>query len=278
MRSLLREPLVHFVLVAALVFAGHAAWTAYADARDGTITVTEEDMERMAALYASESGALPSPEDMAAMVTDQVRDEALAREARRLGLDVGDTIIERRLAQKMSFMVSDLADTPAPSEATLRKWYEDHKESYTLPPSITFEHVYLNPERSGNTPGMDSESLLKSLNGPTPVDWRTLGDPFMLQRAYGNLPIRETVRLFGADFARALFSLKPGPEWQGPVSSAFGQHLVHIVALEEGRLPPFEDVRAKVESDWHDEALRAANDKAIADIIKHYKVRIEGAE
>ncbi len=155
MRALIREPLVHFVLVAALVFAGHAAWTAYASARDGTITVTEEDMERMAALYASESGALPSPQDMAAMVTDQVRDEALAREARRLGLDVGDTIIERRLAQKMSFMVSDLADTPAPDEATLRKWYEDHPESYTLAPSITFEHIFLNPERARDTPGTD---------------------------------------------------------------------------------------------------------------------------
>jgi len=278
MRQLLREPLVHFIIVALLVFAGHAAWTAHVAARNGTITVTQEDMQRMAALYASESGALPSQADMAAMVSDQVRDEALSREARRLGLDAGDTIIERRLAQKMSFMVSDLADTPAPDEATLRKWYEDHKASYTLPPSITFEHVYLNPERSGNTPGMDSESLLKSINSPTPVDWRTLGDPFMLQRTYGDLPIRETVRLFGADFAKALFSLKPGPEWQGPVSSAFGQHLVHIVALEEGRLPPFEDVRAKVESDWHDEALRAANDKAIADIIERYKVRIEGAE
>jgi len=278
MRALLREPLVHFVLVAALVFAGHAAWTAYASARDGTITVTEEDMERMAALYASESGALPSPEDMAAMVTDQVRDEALAREARRLGLDVGDTIIERRLAQKMSFMVSDLADTPAPDEATLRKWYEDHPESYTLAPSITFEHIFLNPERTRNTPGTDSQSLLKSLNEPTPPDWRTLGDPFMLQRAYGDLPIRETIRLFGADFAKALFSLKAGPEWQGPVSSAFGQHLVHVVAREDGRLQPFEEVRAQVESDWRDDALRGANEQAIADIISRYKVHIEGAE
>lgn len=278
MRALLREPLVHFVLVAALVFAGHAAWTAYASARDGTITVTEEDMERMAALYASESGALPSPQDMAAMVTDQVRDEALAREARRLGLDVGDTIIERRLAQKMSFMVSDLADTPAPDEATLRQWYEDHPESYTLAPSITFEHIFLNTERARNTPGADPQSLLNSLNVSSPPDWRALGDPFMLQRAYGDLPIRETVRLFGADFARALFSLKAGPEWQGPVSSAFGQHLVRIVAREDGRRQPFEEVRVQVESDWRDDASRSANEQAIADIISRYKVHIEGAE
>ena len=74
MRQLLREPLVHFVIVALLVFAGHAAWTAHVAARNGTIIVTQENMQRMAALYASESGALPSPEDMAAMVGGALRD------------------------------------------------------------------------------------------------------------------------------------------------------------------------------------------------------------
>ena len=272
MRQLLREPLVHFIIVALLVFAGHAAWTAHVAARNGTIIVTQEDMQRMAALYASESGALPSPEDMAAMVSDQIRDEALSREARRLGLDAGDTIIERRLAQKMSFMVSDLADTPAPDETTLRAWYDAHQEAYTAPPSVTFEHVFLSTDRT------DATSLLDTLNAPSPPDWRTLGDPFILQRAYGDLPFRETVRLFGPDFANALFALDASDAWQGPVRSALGQHLVHLVVKNEGSLRPFDDVRAQVEADWRDDALRTANETAIANIIKRYQVRIEGAE
>ncbi|WP_340692560.1 peptidylprolyl isomerase [Hyphomonas sp.] len=275
MRQLLREPLVHFVIVALLVFAGHAAWTAHVAARDGTITVTQEDMQRMAALYASESGVLPSPEDMAAMVSDQIRDEALSREARRLELDAGDTIIERRLAQKMSFMVSDLADTPVPDETTLRAWYDAHPDAYTAPPNVTFEHVFLSTDA---TTDADTTTLLNTLNAPSPPDWHTLGDPFILQRAYGDLPFRETVRLLGTDFATALFALDAGDAWQGPVRSALGLHLVHLIAKDDGSLRPFEEVRSRVEADWRDDALRTANETAIANIIKRYKVRIEGAE
>jgi peptidyl-prolyl cis-trans isomerase C len=278
MKSLLREPLVHFILAAALVFAGHAAWTSHSAARDGTITVTEADMQRMAALYAAESGALPSPEDMAAMVTDHVRDEALSREARRLGLDQDDTIIERRLAQKMSFMVSDLADTPEPDEVTLRAWYDARPATYTTAPNITFEHVFLSTDRRPATWRVDADTLLTTLNAPPRPDWRTLGDPFMLQRAYGDLPLRETIRLFGADFARAIFSLEASDDWQGPVASSFGQHLVHLAAKDPGHLRPFEDARAQVEADWRNEAQRTANEQAIADIIRRYKVDIEGAE
>ncbi|KJS36751.1 MAG: hypothetical protein VR74_11350 [Hyphomonas sp. BRH_c22] len=278
MKSLLREPLVHFVLAALLVFAGHAIWTSHAAARDGTITVTEADMQRMAALYAAESGALPSPEDMAAMVTDHVRHEALSREARRLGLDQDDTIIERRLAQKMSFMVSDLADTPEPDEATLRAWYEAHPATYTTAPNVTFEHVFLSTDRRPATWQADADTLLATLNASSPPDWRTLGDPFMLQRAYGDLPLRETIRLFGADFARAIFSLDAGDDWQGPVASSFGQHLVHLAAKDPGHLRPFEDARTQVEADWRKDAQRTANEQAIAAIIRRYKVDIEGAE
>jgi peptidyl-prolyl cis-trans isomerase C len=274
MRQLLREPLVHFIIVALLVFAGHAAWTSHVAARNGTITVTQEDMQRMAALYASESGALPSQADMAAMVSDKIRDEALSREARRLGLDAGDTIIERRLAQKMSFMVSDLADTPEPDKTTLRAWYDAHTDAYTAPPSVTFEHVFLSTDRTD----ADTTTLLNTLNAPSPPDWRTLGDPFILQRAYGDLPFRETVRLFGTDFATALFALDASDAWQGPVRSALGLHLVHLVAKDEGSLRPFEEVRSRVEADWRDDALRTANETAIANIIKRYRIRIEGAE
>ena len=110
---LLREPLVHFILAALVVFI---AWNVVASGRADearTIRVSGADLERLASIYTAEAGALPSGEDMVAMVNDYVRDEALAREAKRLGLDEGDTIVTRRLAQKMTFMVADLAGDDA---------------------------------------------------------------------------------------------------------------------------------------------------------------------
>ncbi|KCZ87332.1 peptidyl-prolyl cis-trans isomerase [Hyphomonas johnsonii] len=278
MKSLLREPLVHFAVAALLVFAVHGVWTTYVARQDGTITISRADLQRMAALYASESGALPSQADMAAMVSDRIRDEALSREARRLGLDRDDTIVERRLAQKMTFMISDLAETPEPDEATLRAWYDAHVDTYTRPPEVTFEHVFLSPERHGDTLDRDAATLLATLNAPAAPDWQTLGDPFILQRAYGDLPIREVVRLFGADFAGTLAGLAEMDEWQGPVQSAFGLHLVHVIASTPSHVEPFETVRAKVEADWREDALRAANEAAVDDIVQRYKVHIEGAE
>ena len=117
--KLLRDPLVHFLAAAALVFGAHALWQARSERVHATIIVTEAEIERMAALYTSEAGVLPGEADMAAMLSDHVRDEALAREARRLGLDRNDTIITRRLAQKMGFVVSDLQEDPDPTEQEL---------------------------------------------------------------------------------------------------------------------------------------------------------------
>jgi peptidyl-prolyl cis-trans isomerase C len=107
---LLREPLVHFILAALAVFIG---WHFVSSGRSRR-SADDTGLQRRPRtpgfhLYGGVGQPCPTGEDMVAMVNDYVRDEALAREARRLGLDEGDTIVTRRLAQKMTFMVADLA-------------------------------------------------------------------------------------------------------------------------------------------------------------------------
>ena len=271
---LLREPLVHFILAALAVFIGwHFVSSGRAD-EARTIRVSSADLERLASIYTAESGSLPAGEDMVAMVNDYVRDEALAREARRLGLDEGDTIVTRRLAQKMTFMVADLARTETPDDAVLRDWYETHADRFTEPQTITFRHVFFSEDVRGKAAAADAEAALESLNAGG--DWRDTGDPFMLQRAYGDLPLREVVRLFGGEFAQTLAATPASDLWTGPIRSALGVHLVQVSANAPPRLPPFEDVKAKVLADWQDETRREANEKAIQDIIARYKVEVEG--
>ena len=270
-----RDPLFHFVVAGALLFGVHALYTAHITNKAETITVTGAELERMAALYTAEAGTLPSETDMAAMVNEYVRDQALSREARRLGLDTDDTIITRRLSQKMAFMVSDLAKTEDPGEDTLRAWHEDHPDRFTAPPRISFSHVYVSPDARGARASADAEQLLASLNGPDAPSWQSLGDPFMLQRSYGDLPLRETARLFGTEFATALTKIEPGTEWKGPLRSSLGLHLVQLTSRTDARLIPFDEARAQVLKDWRDENQRAANEDAIAQIIARYKVEIE---
>lgn len=271
MSKLFREPLLHFTAAAALIFLAYSLLGRGEETRD-TIYVSQGDMERMAALYAAESGALPPPEDMQAMVLDHVETIALAREARRLDLDERDTVVERRLAQKMQFMVDDLTEFPDPDEDTLRQWYQAHADRFTQPKRVTFDHVFF---RDADEAGI--EAALAMLSGD-PASWRQAGDPFLLQKQYGELPIREVVRLFGAEFAAGLDALSPSPDWQGPVKSAFGRHLVRLVSVSEAETPAFEQVRDHVEAEWKADERRRLNAEAVADIIAKYDVVIEGAE
>lgn len=274
----LRDPLIHFIAVAAIVFAAHAVWQARTARADATIVITAEEIERMAALYTSEAGALPGDADMAAMLTDHVRDEALAREARRLGLDQNDTIITRRLAQKMSFVVSDIQEDPVPTEQALRDWHASHPERFTRPALLTFSHIYFSPDMRGEAATAAAEAALLRLNGPNPPASTTLGDPFMLQRQYGDIPFRELSRQFGNAFAEALSALPVSEAWQGPVMSAYGVHLVRVDQSRPATLPTFEDIEAEVRKDWLDQQRLEANEQAIEDIIARYEVEIEGLE
>jgi len=276
LRSLLGEPLVHFVLAALAVFV---AWNMVSQSRASasrTIRVSHADLERLASLYAAESGALPSKEDMLAMVNDYVRDEALAREARQLGLDQNDTIVTRRLAQKMTFMISDLADDPDPDEQTLRDWYTAHADRFTEPQAITFTHVYFSEDVRGSKAESDASAALTRLNAG--ADWQHVGDPFMLQRTYGDLPVREIARLFGPDFAKALAAAPASDAWFGPVRSALGLHLVRVSANMPSRVIPFDEARDAVLADWKDETRRNENEAAVQKIVGRYKVEIEGAD
>ncbi|MEZ6001688.1 peptidyl-prolyl cis-trans isomerase [Hyphomonas sp.] len=271
---LLREPLVHFILAALAVFI---AWNVVTSGRADearTIRVSSADLERLASIYTAEAGALPSGEDMVAMVNDYVRDEALAREAKRLGLDEGDTIVTRRLAQKMTFMVADLAREDTPDDAVLREWYETHADRFTEPQKVTFRHVFFSEDVRGASATADAEAALGKLNAGD--DWREAGDPFMLQRAYGDLPLREVVRLFGGEFAQSLAATPASGLWTGPIRSALGVHLVQVETNAPPQLQPFEDVKDAVLADWQDETRREANEKAIQDIIARYKVEVEG--
>jgi peptidyl-prolyl cis-trans isomerase C len=108
---------------------------------------------------------------------------------------------------------------------------------------------------AGQLPPMsDAEALLGKLNAGK--DWREAGDPFMLQRAYGDLPLREVVRLFGGEFAQALAVTPASDLWTGPIRSALGVHLVQVSANTPPRLPPFDDVKAMVLADWQDNPAR----------------------
>jgi peptidyl-prolyl cis-trans isomerase C len=270
-QKLLRDPLVHFVGAALLVF-GAAPFVIPSNGGEDTIRLSRADIERLASLYAAETGAPPGPDDLRALVIDQVETLALAREARRLGLEDGDVVVERRLAQKMRFMVDDLANPADPGPAELRRWFDENHARFDLPATFSFDHVYF---RQASDPR--AAQALTTLETRPSTDWLGQGDAFMLQRQYGALPVREVARLFGTEFAEALATLPPGTAWHGPLNSALGTHLVRVTKVSPAESPDFEAVRDDVLEQWRAEARLRANAKAVSDIVARYKVELEGA-
>ena len=269
MRKLLKEPLIHFILAALTVFVAYELSERHSERRSQTIVISDADLENMAALYTAETGALPPPEDVSAMISDHVRQQVLIREARKLGLQNDDTVIDRRLAQLMEFMVADMVPNQQPSQSELESWYNTHSERFYEPQRISFRHVFIS-DRSTKDVG----AIQKKLNS-SEADWIRLGDPFMLQRQYGTLPYREIVRIFGKPFADALFQLELEPVWQGPIRSSLGEHIVQIQERQIATLPPFQDIRQTVLKDWTEHQRRQLNRDAISELISKYDVVIE---
>jgi hypothetical protein len=277
-RRLARDPLTHFVVAGGLLFA---AWSAFAPeaappADPTRIELTMDDMRQMAIVQLSQGRPLPDAAELHALAEEEAMQRILAREAVALGLDRGDEIIERRLAQKMDFLLADLASLEPPAPDELAAWYAANAERFTLPPRASFRHVYFSPDGRGDAGARAAaEAALADVAG-LPVDapeLSGLGDRFMFQAFYGGRTPEQVAKDFGPGFADALFASHPGA-WVGPIRSGYGWHLVRIDTLEPSRIPAIEEIEADVRAAWTGERYREIRQRAAEEMRARYTVVI----
>ena len=186
------------------------------------------------------------------LVEDKVRQEILYREGLALGLDRDDTIVKRRLAQKMEFLADDVSALRDPSLDELKKWYTKNGSQFSMPSRITFRHLYFSPDKRGAQARDAAASALAKVagKGVDTIDLTKLGDPFMFQDHYGDCTRDQVANVFGTRFAEELFKLRPGA-WNTPMESGLGWHLVWVDSITPGRTPTFEEVDiSQIKSQW----------------------------
>jgi parvulin-like peptidyl-prolyl isomerase len=186
------------------------------------------------------------------LAEDKVRQEILYREGLALGLDRDDTIVKRRLAQKMEFLSDDVSALRDPSLDELKKWYAKNGSQFSLPSRITFRHLYFSPDKRGAQAHDAAATALAKLPGKVrdAIDLTTLADSFMFQDHYSDRTPDEVANVFGRKFAEELFKLRPGA-WNGPVESGLGWHLVWVDSITAGRTPEFEEIDiSEIKSQW----------------------------
>lgn len=270
--KIFRDPIVHFVLIGLALVAINHAWSNYQGEQGRTITVSAAELDRLSALWANTAGRLPTGEDKQQIIDQYVQQEVLVREAERLGLGDEDTIIQRRLAQKMDFLVSGESKAADPTDAELKAWFEQNSYKFAAPERRSFVHIYLSPEKHGGTIETVAASALNAAQSGT--DWKSLGDPFIQKRSYAALPESEVTRLFGPDFASAIFKLDAG-QWSAPIGSAFGLHLVRIETIDGAAEARFEPIKAEVAAAWQEDRSSKAKQVALEELVSGYDVVIE---
>lgn len=272
---MLREPLVHFLLIGLVLFAAYSLLNpgTNQEGRSTQIVLTEDDIRQLQIAFTSQWQRPPNSEEMAALIDSRIREEVLYREGLVLGLDKEDTIVKRRIAQKMDFLAEDLSDLREPTTEELKTWFEKNSHRFTLPSRVTFRHLYFSPDRRGQNARADAVRALDKIDGRSKdipeVD--VLADPFMFQDYYGDRTPEQVAKEFGPDFAQALFQVKPG-SWQGPIESGYGWHLIWIDSATSSRVPSFNEVEPDVKSAWTEEQRDEFKRRAFQAMKTRYQV------
>jgi len=275
LRSLLREPLVHFLLIGAGLFL-FFAWTGGSGGPDSDrIVIGPGQVEHLATGFARTWRRPPTPEELKGLVDDYVREEIASREARAMGLDREDTVIRRRLRQKLEFLVEDAAEAVPPTDGELRDWLEAHPETYRHEPQVAFRQVFLSPDRRGDGIAEDASRLLRQLQAAGPgADIEELGDSIMLPNEFDLAPLGQVSRTFGGEFADRLAQLEPG-QWGGPIPSGYGLHLVVVGERVEGRSPELDEVRGALTRDLLTSRRKEQLESTYERILEKYTVVID---
>ena len=276
--KILREPLLHFILLGAAIFAVYGFVTRHRTDKPGEIVVTQGTLENIITGFTRTWQRPPTEEELRGQIREYIREEAAYREALAMGLDRDDTIVRRRLRQKLEFLSDDLATRVEPTDADLQSFLQTHPGLFQSEPRFTFRHVYLNPQQHGANRAADEARLLAELqHGGANADLSSLGDPFLLAPSFQNVSLAEVKQVFGDQFASALAAL-PTSHWQGPVASGYGAHFVFLSQRTEGSLPALPEIRDQVRREWFNTRRNEATEKFYQALLKRYTLKIEPAE
>jgi len=274
MRQFLKEPLLHFVLLGAALFAAHGLVAGGGSRARAEIVVTPGRIEHLATTVRRTWQRPPTPAELKGLIDDHVTEEILYREALALGLDENDTVIRRRLRQKMEFVAEDFATSAAPTDQELRDFLRDNAERFAADPRYTFRHAFLSADRADALES-DAEALLAELRADGhDADIASKGDRLLLAAAFRDELARAIDAQLGRGFAEKLDDA-PIDAWSGPFRSSYGLHLVHLTDRTPARTPELDEVRAAVERELLAERREDANRAFLDALLAKYDVTIQ---
>jgi len=271
--KLLREPLVHFALLGGLLlWADHLRAPPRPAGEERRIVVTRRQVEELRADLARRRGHPPTPEEESQEIDRWVEEEALFRAALRLGLHESDTLVRRRLIQRMRFLHEDMAPVREPSEEELSAYVAARRAQYAPAPRVTFEQAFFSRSRRGATIRGVADQAIEALRRGGEV----ASDPYPLPLETAGMTRGDLAKVLGPALAEELFTLPTG-EWRGPMESSYGLHVVRVRERSRGPLDVAE-ARKRAREDWLAEKRQEVERTLLATLRGGFEVVREDAE
>lgn len=261
LRNLLRDPVLHFLLAGGVLFAVYTWIDQGRESEPGLVRISAAEVNWLRETWTRQWTREPDQQELRGLVAGYLREQLLAREARELGLEQDDTVVRRRLAQKMEFILQDTASLAEPEEAVLSKLYDSNRSLYQTPAKVSFTQLFF---RSESAAGEALDRLITE-------ESEDLGERSLLAREHAQADQQTLSSLFGPDFAMAVFTLETG-HWQGPVASAYGFHLVRVSEHLSAQPLPFEQVRERLAAQWRQDQRVQAKQRYLAALLEKYEV------
>ena len=287
MKKILTDPLVHFLALGAALFVLFELVSGDESAYDSKVIVVDRDALLTFVQYRTRSFEPQvasarldkmSDEELDRRIRDYVREEALHREAKALGVDKNDYVIKRRMIQSIEFITDGFVTAAVEvTDEDIATHYQANREDYYVSPFVTFTHVFIDRARHGpDGASALAKSKLQELNGEQVRfnDAPQHGDRFPYLVNYVERDPQFVASHFGPAMARQLFALEASDSaWHGPFESELGLHLVMLSRKAEGRYPALQEVEDVVRIDAEREKKAAQKDKAIDAIVDTYEIR-----
>lgn len=274
MKRIFSEPLLQFFILGTLLYLLVSFAQSKRERQSKEIVVDNERIGLLITNYKNQMGALPTKQQLDAMIENYIREEISYREAKKIGLDKDDEIIRRRLSQKFDFLKTDLRETPAPTEQQVYDFYKNNPSLFQTDVTVDFSHIFFNADNGKDSIAKHRASyVLQQLENTALQRAPEKGDHFALQYDYTEQTPLDIKQNFGdKPILDSLFG-SPKHTWIGPVQSGYGWHLLYILKREGGSLMPYETNKEMIRAKYTEAARDDQNKKAFEQLESSYMIK-----
>jgi parvulin-like peptidyl-prolyl isomerase len=274
MKRFFSEPLFQFLILGLLLYVLVSFVQAKREKQSKEIVIDNERIGLLIGNYKNQMGALPTKQQLDAMIENYILEEISYREAKKMGLDRDDEIIRRRLSQKFDFLKTDLGATPAPTEQQLKDFYKNNPAFFQTEGTVNFSHIFFSTDNGNDsTAKLRASSVLQQLRSSNSQRAPEKGDHFALQYDYTEQTPLDIKQNFGdKPILDSLFKCHLHT-WIGPVQSGYGWHLVYILKRGDATLMPYEPNKEIIRAKYTEVLRNDQNKKAFDELERKYIIR-----